>query len=54
MADAIDAGIRVTPPYGKSASGGQMRQRDAAMRAGVRLFEPYRSSLAVMPDKCGA
>jgi hypothetical protein len=24
---AIDAGIRLTPPYGKSASWGQMRQR---------------------------
>src|ERR1700690_2501102 len=32
MADAIDAGIRLTPPYGKSACRGQMRQRDAAMR----------------------
>jgi hypothetical protein len=38
MADAIDAGIRLTPPYGKSAQGGQMRQRDAAMRAGYSKF----------------
>jgi hypothetical protein len=33
MADAIDAGIRVTPPYGKSGMTGQMRLRDAAMRS---------------------
>src|SRR5882724_3486512 len=32
MAAAIDAGIRVTPPYGKSGKAGQMRLRDAAMR----------------------
>src|SRR5260370_30212831 len=32
MADAIDAGIRLTPPYGKSSHSGQMRQRTAAMR----------------------
>jgi hypothetical protein len=32
-ASAIDAGIRVTPPYGKSVTAGQMRQCDAAMRA---------------------
>src|SRR6266566_9180667 len=31
-ADAIDAGRRLTLPYGKSGPGGQMRQRDAAMR----------------------
>jgi hypothetical protein len=37
MADAIDAGIRVTPPYGKSGIGGQMRLRGAAMR---RLSAP--------------
>jgi hypothetical protein len=29
-ADAIDAGIRDTPPYGKSASQGQMRQRNCS------------------------
>src|SRR4030088_1848578 len=34
MAAAIDVGIRVTPPYGKSGKAGQMRLRDAAMRAG--------------------
>src|SRR4029079_12374275 len=32
MADAIDVGIRVTPPYGKSARYGQMRHAIAAMR----------------------
>src|ERR1700687_4912499 len=32
MAEAVDAGIRHTPPYGKFARPGQMRQRDAAMR----------------------
>ena len=32
MAKAIDAGIRLTPPYDKFVRGGQMRQRDAAMR----------------------
>ena len=31
MADAIDAGIRLTSPYGKSPHSGQMRQRTAAM-----------------------
>src|SRR3984893_9043710 len=43
MADAIDAGKRVTPPYGKSASKGQLRQRDAAMRARMRLSRPLPS-----------
>src|ERR1019366_4320252 len=33
MADAIDAGIWLTAPYGKSVGRRQMRQRDAAMRA---------------------
>jgi len=33
MTAAIDEGMRLTPPYGKSAKGRQMRQRDAAMRA---------------------
>jgi len=33
MVEAIDAGMRLTPPYGKSASRGQMHQRDAAMQA---------------------
>jgi hypothetical protein len=32
MAEAIDVGIRVTPPYGKSDKAGQMRLRDAAMQ----------------------
>jgi hypothetical protein len=36
MADAIDAGKKLTPPYGKSRYWGQMRQRDAAMRGRVR------------------
>jgi hypothetical protein len=46
MAEAIDAGMRVTPPYGKSASGGQMRQRGAAMRerARCRRYQPQLSS----------
>jgi hypothetical protein len=30
MADAIDAGIRVTPLYRKSAGKGQLRQRDCS------------------------
>ena len=38
MADAIDAGMRLTPPYGKSASQGQMRLRDAAMRMVTRGY----------------
>src|SRR4030081_1446916 len=48
MADAIDAGMRLTPPYGKSGSRGQMRQRTAAMRAWVRLsrHQPQPPSLA--------
>src|SRR5580700_7960749 len=33
MAAANDEGMRLTPPYGKSDKGRQMRQRDAAMRA---------------------
>jgi hypothetical protein len=36
MANAIDAGKRLTLPYGKSRYWGQMRQRDAAMRSRVR------------------
>ena len=35
-ADAIDAGIRLTPLYRKSPQRGQMRQRDAAMRGGIQ------------------
>ena len=34
MAEEIDAGIRLTPPYGKSAIDGQMRHAIAAMRGG--------------------
>jgi hypothetical protein len=30
MANAIDAGRRLTPPYGKSRHRGQMRQRDCS------------------------
>ena len=33
MADAIDAGIRLTPPYGKSPHSGQMQHAHAAMQA---------------------
>jgi hypothetical protein len=33
MASAIDAGISFTPPYGKSASRGQMRHAHTALRA---------------------
>src|SRR6478609_11963037 len=33
MANAIDAGIRLTLPYGKSRHGGQMRRAHAAMHA---------------------
>jgi hypothetical protein len=40
MANAIDAGKRLTPPYGKSRYWGQMRQRDAAMRGRVRRALP--------------
>jgi hypothetical protein len=35
IADVIDAGIRVTPPYGKSRLRGQMRHAIAAMRVGA-------------------
>ena len=39
MAGAIDAGIWLTPPYGKSLQGGQMRQRDRSNAlAGLALF----------------
>jgi hypothetical protein len=38
MAEAIDAGNRLTPPYGKSAGRGQMRQRDAAMHVQRRAL----------------
>ena len=37
MADAIDAGIRGTPPYGKSGMGRQMRHAIAAMRKACRV-----------------
>jgi hypothetical protein len=39
IADAIDAGIRVTPPYGKSATAGQMQPCDAAMHAITSLWK---------------
>jgi hypothetical protein len=32
MAVVIEAGIRLTPPYGKSAREGQMREAIAAMQ----------------------
>jgi hypothetical protein len=32
MADAIEAGIKVTPSYGKSETAEQLRRRGAAMR----------------------
>ncbi len=39
MAGAIDAGIWLTPPYGKSLQGGQLRQRDRSNAlAGLALF----------------
>jgi hypothetical protein len=37
MANAIDAGIKLTLPYGKSERPVQMRQRDTAMRVLARL-----------------
>ena len=37
MAVEIDAGIRLTPPYGKSAMAGQMRHAIAAMRGDAAL-----------------
>jgi hypothetical protein len=36
MANAIDAGIGLTPPYGKSPCRGQMRQRDCSNAWWVR------------------
>src|SRR5436190_8060192 len=36
-ANAVETGIRLTMPYGKSAAGGQMRQRDAAMHIPARF-----------------
>src|ERR1700688_3991379 len=48
MAKAIEAGIRLTPPYGKFAGRGQMRQRDAAMRVRPRPRAwPSRSATAL-------
>src|SRR5665213_697906 len=38
-ATAIDEGIRLTPPYGKSASEGQMRQREPAMHGRPRASQ---------------
>jgi hypothetical protein len=37
MAVEIDAGIRLTRPYGKSAMAGQMRHAIAAMRGDAAL-----------------
>src|SRR5712691_1753167 len=37
MANAIDARIWLTAPYGKSLQGGQMRQRDCSNARRVRL-----------------
>src|SRR5258705_7190843 len=42
IANAIDAGIRLTPPYGKSPHRRQMRPRTAAMRIGSFLSSPTR------------
>jgi hypothetical protein len=49
MANAIDAGIWLTPPYGKSLHRGQLRQRDAAMRDPLRRLHAF----AVMSRECG-
>src|ERR1700687_2570751 len=47
MANAIDAGIRLTPPYGKSPQKRQMRQRDCSNARALH-------ALAVMPREGGA
>jgi hypothetical protein len=52
MANAIDAGIRLTAPYGKSVSPRQMRQRDAAMRE-IALARA-RDAIATLPGKGGS
>jgi len=45
MAEDIDAGIRLTPPYGKSAIAVQMRHAIAAMRGGAGDGPPASSKI---------
>src|SRR5258708_6134002 len=40
MANAVDAGIWLTPPYDKSLHGGQMRQRDCSNARPGAVFVP--------------
>src|SRR5947209_10391519 len=44
MANAIETGIRLTPPYGKYHRARQMRQSDAALRVGSRCSGPLASA----------
>src|SRR5439155_14853958 len=48
-AEDIEAGIRLTPPYGKSAREGQMRHAIAAMRGGAGGGPPATSKNAEGP-----
>jgi hypothetical protein len=45
MAEDIDAGIRLTPPYGKSAIAVQMRHAIAAMRGDAGAGPPASSKI---------
>jgi hypothetical protein len=49
MAEDIDAGIRLTPPYGKSVIAAQMRHAIAAMRDGAGDGPPASSKMRKVP-----
>jgi hypothetical protein len=51
MAEDIDAGIRLTPPYGKSACVGQMRHAIAAMRGDAGDGPPASSKIRKVPTR---
>src|SRR5215207_3820217 len=51
MAEDIDAGIRLTPPYGKSVIAAQMRHAIAAMRGGASDGPPASSKIRKVPTR---
>jgi hypothetical protein len=51
MAEDIDAGIRLTPPYGKSLIGVQMRHAIAAMQGGAGDGPPASSKIRKVPTR---
>src|SRR3981081_1533221 len=53
MAEAIDAGMRLTPPYGKSRQRGQMRPRDRSnARPGMPLMASSSGSARSFAGAC--